>query len=371
MTGHARRARRRWRLVPPALVVAAAVLAGTTASGAAPEKGPGAASVTTLERYRVVPGLTYRHWLVTGALGTAHVHVLRADLTRPGLSLEYAGADHVSDRAPLTSLLADEGAVAGVNADFFDLSDTGAPLGVGIDGGRVLHGPRSARTTFSVSASARARIRAVAVVPRITGRPGLGITNLNSPHVPRNGIGLYTPRWGSAPGYAVTDAEPPRTVRQVVIRGGRVVSNTRSVTTGTTIEGRILLGRGAGAADLAHRLPVGAKAHLEVSVAASPRVAVSGRPVLVTDGRVVAPDDTELDPRTAVGVDTDTGRVLLVVVDGRSESSIGCTLMELAGLMVRLGAEQALNLDGGGSATMAVTPPGGALGVANTPSGGS
>jgi exopolysaccharide biosynthesis protein len=109
---------------------------------------------------------------------------------------------------------------------------------------------------------------------------------------------------------------------------------------------------------------------VEVSTAGAPRVTVSGRQVLVADGDVTVTDDTELHPRTAVGIDTDTGKVLLVVVDGRSESSTGYTLVQLARLMVRLGAEEALNLDGGGSSTMAVTPPGGALTVANTPSDG-
>jgi hypothetical protein len=326
---------------------------------------------TTVERYRVVPGLRYRHWLQSDARGTVHAYLLRADLARPGLSLEYAGAEHVGDRAVLTDLLGPDAAVAGVNADYFDITDTGAPFGVGIDDGRVLHGPRSGWTTsFTLTGSSRARIRASAVVPRVVGRPGIRITNLNSPHVQPGGIGLYTPRWGDAPGYAVTDGARHRDVRQVVVRHRRVVRNTRSVTTGTPVKGRLLLGRGAGAADLAHRLPVGSRVRLEVAAKGSPRVAVGGRQVLVADGEVVTTDDTELHPRTAVGIDTDTGKVLLVVVDGRSESSSGYTLVQLAGLMVQLGAEEALNLDGGGSSTMAVTPPGGVLTVANSPSDG-
>ncbi len=56
-------------------------------------------------------------------------------------------------------------------------------------------------------------------------------------------------------------------------------------------------------------------------------------------------------PRTAAGVKKD-GTVLLVVVDGRSRSSAGMTLQELADYMVRLGAWQAVNFDGGGSSEM-------------------
>ena len=41
-----------------------------------------------------------------------------------------------------------------------------------------------------------------------------------------------------------------------------------------------------------------------------------------------------------------------VEVDGRQKESIGMTLNELAGFMVELGCEDAMNLDGGGSATI-------------------
>src|SRR3712207_3279113 len=330
-----------------------------------------ATSETTVEQYRVVPGLRYRHWVRSDGRGTVHAYSLRANLARPGLSLEYAGGQHVSDRASLTSLLAADAAVAGVNADYFDIADTGAPLGVGIDDGRVLHGARRGWTTsFRLTEQARARIGPTSVVAEIVGRPRLRIATLNAPHVPPGGIGLYTPRWGDAPGYAVTDSARRRDVRQVVIRQGRVVRNSRSVARGTAIDGRILLGRGAGAVDLARRLPVGSTVRFDVSSTGSPRVAVSGRQVLVAGGEVVTTDDTELHPRTAVGIDADTGAVLLVVVDGRSEASAGYTLLQLAHLMVQLGSEEALNLDGGGSSTMAVTPPGGALSVTNSPSDG-
>ncbi|MEV8025821.1 phosphodiester glycosidase family protein [Microbacterium sp. NPDC080220] len=88
-------------------------------------------------------------------------------------------------------------------------------------------------------------------------------------------------------------------------------------------------------------------------------------PALVEDGAVVAGiEDVEVDtnvgnhsiqgeqPRTAVGV-IDDNHLVFVVVDGRSEGySRGATLIELAQIMIDLGAETAYNLDGGGSSTM-------------------
>ena len=70
-------------------------------------------------------------------------------------------------------------------------------------------------------------------------------------------------------------------------------------------------------------------------------------------------------PRTAIAV-LKNGNYLLAVVDGRQDSSIGCTLTEFAELLVKFGAVQAINFDGGGSSEMVI---GGQ--VMNSPSDGS
>lgn len=60
-------------------------------------------------------------------------------------------------------------------------------------------------------------------------------------------------------------------------------------------------------------------------------------------------------PRTAVAVSLEEPRLWLVVVDGRQGPySTGMTLPELAGLLEALGAEEGLNLDGGGSSVLVV-----------------
>lgn len=60
-------------------------------------------------------------------------------------------------------------------------------------------------------------------------------------------------------------------------------------------------------------------------------------------------------PRTAVGLSGDGRYLYLVVVDGRNETHAGVTLARLAEFMhSELGVCRAINLDGGGSATMVV-----------------
>ena len=56
-------------------------------------------------------------------------------------------------------------------------------------------------------------------------------------------------------------------------------------------------------------------------------------------------------PRTAIAI-TKNNRVLLITVDGRNENSAGMNLFELTKLMRWLKADDAINLDGGGSTTL-------------------
>jgi exopolysaccharide biosynthesis protein len=69
-------------------------------------------------------------------------------------------------------------------------------------------------------------------------------------------------------------------------------------------------------------------------------------------------------PRTGVAV-LPNRHALLAVVDGRQEASIGATLEEFAELLVKFGAKEAVNFDGGGSSAMVI---GGEL--VNSPSDG-
>jgi exopolysaccharide biosynthesis protein len=78
--------------------------------------------------------------------------------------------------------------------------------------------------------------------------------------------------------------------------------------------------------------------------------AISGGPALVRDAEVLVGWSAIRHPRTAIGWNKDF--IFLVQVDGRqSGHSVGMTYSELANYMLKLGCEEALNLDGGGSAT--------------------
>lgn len=89
---------------------------------------------------------------------------------------------------------------------------------------------------------------------------------------------------------------------------------------------------------------------------------VAGGPQLVKNGKVDISMNTNAaiarakTSRTAVGVDKTNNKVFFVTVD--TSISNGMSIPELARLMKELGADTALNLDGGGSTTMAIREKG-------------
>ena len=84
--------------------------------------------------------------------------------------------------------------------------------------------------------------------------------------------------------------------------------------------------------------------------------AAGGNQPMLRDGEIVTPDDAytkALNPHTAVGVSRDHTKVYLATVDGRQSGySEGMRTDELAKVMLRFGAWDAINFDGGGSTTL-------------------
>lgn len=342
------------------------------AATTAPPAGTGAYFTVDEHTRPVAPGLDLTSFDRYDARGWIRVDALTADLSTPGLTLDYASPGKVSSTAPLTEALGRDDAVAGVNADFFDITDTGAPQGVGVDRQRgLLHAPAADwNHTFSldrdnVATIARTFLEAQ-LLPR--GRRPIPVTNLNSPILAEDGVGIYTWRWGSDARSRVLPG--PGATRAVVIRRGKVRANrvhpqAGGIPRGTTV----LVGTGAGARKL-RSLHVGRRVGVEYALSRDARVAVGGSDFLIRNRKLVAPADPAMHPRTAIGIDKDQGRIIIVTVDGRQATSRGLTLRETGVLMRRLGAEDALNLDGGGSSTMLARESGEPVSVVNQPSDG-
>ncbi len=332
----------------------------------------GPTKVGIRKQWTVAPGVQATVWDERNARGPVRYYLLSANLRTRGLKVDYANAGPVRRTAPVPTMLAPrKNAVGGVNGDFFDIGDTGAPLGIGKDRQRgALNGPISGwNNAFFLDSRGRPDIDVLPMVPVVRGRPGIAVTNVNSPTVRVGGIGAYNRAWGTTTGYRTVDGQR-RDIRMVLIREGKVVRTSTKLSTGKAINGVLLIGRGPGAKALSD-LKVGDATKVRWHLKGAPKMAITGNKFLVREGLIQVVDDREMHPRTAIGIDRDTKTLLFLLVDGRQGFSRGNTMVELANKMISLGADEALNLDGGGSSTMMARGRGGRLKVINSPSDGS
>jgi hypothetical protein len=176
---------------------------------------------------------------------------------------------------------------------------------------------------------------------------------------------LFTPSYGAR-------TRTPATGVEAVVRNGAVQALRTGGDSPIPRGGYVLSGSGDAAAFLRARARPGSRPTVSLALLAGSRRLqpeafggiVSGGPRLLERGVAVGVRSGARDlppsyyvlrgPRTLAGVTAD-GDLLLVTVDGRAPgSSVGITLAEATRVMQRLGARDALNLDGGGSTTMTV-----------------
>ena len=101
------------------------------------------------------------------------------------------------------------------------------------------------------------------------------------------------------------------------------------------------------------------------------RQAVGGGVWLLREHQVCPHRSPAVEPRTAVGI-TDDGGVVLVCVDGRSETTVGATYADLLQVFLDLDVpmRSVLNLDGGHSTILMGKPDNGEMRILNSPSSG-
>jgi len=302
----------------------------------------------------------------------AHVVAVRKD---SGLALRAVlSNDRVAGPGPTqerTSVMCQRvRCVAAVNADF--AFPTGEPIGALVAGGQMLRSPVPSHHQLSVTPAG-------ALVAGTLGwsaqfvpsdlRP-LPVQGVNVAR-PAEGLVLYTPAYGGST--ATNDFGAELVLRVVEPSTSPQLGQTALVelvgfasgkgNAAIPADGLVLSGHGAAAAALGdlwarrQRGAVSPRALLRVETTTPVAESVGGTPMLVHEGRRWVADDGSSfvagrHPRTIVG--WNGAETLLVTVDGRQPGySIGLSPPDSAELLRALGATEALNLDGGGSTTLA------------------
>ncbi|GAA1857500.1 phosphodiester glycosidase family protein [Myceligenerans crystallogenes] len=366
----------------------------------------GAAIVTRRDERLIAPGLELTQFSRISGDGRLSGEVLVArlgdDVEAGYLGPERApGLPLVAGNATVTEMAAARGAVAAINADYFDINNSGAALGAAVDGGTILKSASPGRTRSAVfgpdGAGRLAQLLLQGTIswgsnagtaPASGGAPSeVPVAGVDVTAVPAGGVAVYDAAWGPfTRARALTSGETGVEVR--VDASGTVTAvgpiRAGQAGTGQLPDGeRAIVARPGAAATALAAIPVGTT----VAISYSLRDDLGGDPADITtavgggiedwlleDGEVTSAtgDHVELrHPRTAVGFGEDGRTAYFVVVDGRQSGSVGTDLYDLGRLFAQLGADDAINLDGGGSTEMVARLPGDtATTILNSPSDG-
>lgn len=320
------------------------------------------------ERQAVTSGVDLIRIRQFDSKGWLNIVALEIDLTAPNIRLDaLLGKNQLTGSQPFSKTAEEQGALAGINGDFFHIQTTSAPIGLHLQSGELFKSPppRSGLSVgFHGGEDFAPFIGNISFSGRVTAPDGSNrkLYAWNAPAVPRHSLVSYNHRWGTtAPGPDSPDMAGWTGLVHVVLNRDQRVVDVLQGENGPVIPegGSVLLGRGRGADWLLAHARAGQR--LSASFELTPptlSAAIGGHPLLLRDGEIMVPREFAIHPRSAVGFNRDKTRSWWVVVDGRSRLSRGVSLHDMAKIMRDFGASDALNLDGGGSSTLLARPPG-------------
>ncbi|GGH35999.1 phosphodiester glycosidase family protein [Microbacterium album] len=336
----------------------------------------GAAVVNNLERAELAPGLVHVKYERLDASGWQQVNILKAQLSPETVRVGYLSPETIAgDGATVTEMVDGAGAVAGINLDRFDINNSNAAAGWGVQNGEILKsGNPDAAPSIVIDQHGLGSLTdlllegSVAFGDRTLRLGGINVTSLGT------GVALYTPRWGSYSRARVLNGGAG--VEVLVGPDDRVQSVSETVGEGQLPEGVRAIVAPASRAEAAalRTLQPGDLVSIDYRIDAGElevQEAGGAWHRILRDGEVVRASNNDLHPRTMVGFSEDGATAYFVQVDGRTAIARGMTLTEQGQFMKDLGAHNATNVDGGGSSQVNVRKPGHTLStISNTPSDG-
>jgi hypothetical protein len=310
--------------------------------------------------------LSYQHQEIPS--GPWSVHIVRVERSNPDFEIQTTlpdgstfGLAQLTDQ--IKALPSGVGRpVAGVNGDFFrkKYPCVGDPKGLQIMFGELISGPCD-WSCFWIDAEGQPHMTNVLARFQVLWPDGRKIGfGLNEPR-PRSTAVLYTSVVGASTGTSggrELILERNGTNDWLPLRPGLSYSaRVRAVReTGNSPTSKDTLVLSLSPQVLSEVPVVRRGAILQISTDTWPdlkgaNAGIGGGPPLVRNGHAIEQEDDRVrHPRTAIGWNKDY--YYLVEVDGRQRDlSVGMTLEEFAQYMAKLGCDEALNLDGGASAT--------------------
>ena len=350
-------------------------------------------SFATQTTKQLAPGVVFTQDINTDPGCALIINTVSVDLCKANIRIQAALAGDLvceenasKGREVISSLTERKNALVGINADFFPF--TGDPLGVCIVNGELVSEPYGNRAAVGITKNNcvifdEPRHSASVTLPSGASRQIDGINRIRE----TNQVVLYTETFGATTQNKYGGTEVVLKSDDLPVRAGKdikfTVVDVKQNATNTSIPkgGAVLSAGGPAAWFLSQNLKAGDNIVIRFDINSDCNCdwsqveqAVGGGPWLVKGGKEYVDSSDEgfegsfasrQHPRTAIGVTADN-KLLLVTVDGRQSISEGLNLRGLAALMKKLGAINAINLDGGGSTTMSIKGL-----LVNSPSGGA
>jgi hypothetical protein len=329
------------------------------------------AGYRTLRAEKIAPGVV--HEVYQRFTPNEAVHVARVGRDAPYI-LRSVSANrflHGGRNETTSEICKRTKCLVGVNGDFWSGSE--GLLGALVSHGELLRSPTGAHYQLVVGPDGKPTAGPITWHGRFitSDAKSVSFDGVNVPRKKKDGIVLYSRKFARSTKTNHLGAElvvtmlngPPRLGHPASVRieklfvgsGNTKINDGRLVLSGT--------GKGAEALRMLwHRAKNGGvERTMTIRLRTTPDAleSIGGTPVLVRDGKPAYDNASTAfvqaqHPRTIVGW-TKKGETLLVTVDGRQMGhSAGMTIPEAARMMLKLGAVDAINLDGGGSTTFVV-----------------
>lgn len=353
-------------------------------------------AATTTTTRELAQGVVLYQEINTTSDAQLIINAVTVDPKAEGVAIKAAiGQDVILTEQPtkgcetIGSMTGRRGAVLGVNADFFPMGTdrAGDPLGVCIIDGELVSEPSFRHAVAAILSDGTCRFDNPIWQAKLSLTSGVSrqIDGINRDRE-TNQVIAYTGMFDSQTRSKYKGTEIICSAENLPVQCGKTIDLTvvevrpDSVHTPIPKDGMVLSAGGPAASFLKANLKPGDKLTVRFDIKSTNGIdwtqvqqAVGGRPWILKDGkehisleyeRVGASFSTARHPRTALGATAD-GKLMMVTVDGRQSISRGINLPDLSAVMKRLGATDAINLDGGGSTTMSYRG-----GIVNSLSGG-
>lgn len=345
-------------------------------------------SLSSASGFTVTPGVEYKKGTNSWKNKAQSIHTVEVDMNRPEVTVDAVIPNPLNARTRLTNLLkanSSEGnrLVAGINASFFHVN-SGDPAyllstnGVVNTYGVISTGNdeyMSVPTAFAIDQNGKGQIGRFDYEATVEiGGAKTKITTINKART-TNEVILFTPSYSHSStraneyGVEFIINNLSSSIEEGYHLGKKVTAKVAGITpygsrdSKIPADGFVISIQGGAQAEAFKNVKVGDDVTLSIDLNKpfdNAAFVLASGPLLVQNGKVdmtINPSSsraTSTNPRTAVAVNQDGSKVFFVTVDGRIAGSTGMNLKEFGEYLVSIGAYAALNLDGGGSTTMAV-----------------